>query len=415
MSVDGLGLGWVPCLCCPAPERFKKKIRFESFAKFCFRRSLQNGRLSGCRRFQKPHLLVEQMAMGISSGTALFPPWFIFGKAMIFCPGVGGLLECLVVLRLTGRQIEMVWPASDCMLDVPNVWPDGSCVIGDVSGIAFAGGGFSATSLAWPGMRGAGVIWMMFSSMMPWGRMGAGFSVAPTGPLQSVQKAKLWDVILNVVDNVGQILACCWKCTPFPMIQDLLKFIRQILRLRCFQLSKSVRSRVVPRKVWLLGGWSGRQTWKVKIGTMRFRILDDGGNWMVLLLPGGSSSRLVNPGILWLCTAIAASLRLSGLCLTVTLILVLLLIVLCCLWVLQPRKPGLRRQLVNMLASPGPASVGYWGWYCIPASPPSCADFDADVGLNSSSSATGGTSRAFASRPEECCETSKNLLCTVRI
>ena len=103
------------------------------------------------------------------------------------------------------------------MLDVPNVWTDGSLVLDEVTGVSSSGSGFFAQQ---PGVLvGGGHV----DYARPDGGEGLscrGFCSVP-GPLQTVQRAQLWEVILalqaseavhfgvdnlNVVRLVGRLL-----------------------------------------------------------------------------------------------------------------------------------------------------------------------------------------------------------------
>ena len=102
--------------------------------------------------------------------------------------------------------------AASLMPDHPNVWTDGSLVLDQVTGVSSSGAGFFA--------RQAGDCW----GHRRWGHVdglrsvGAaqccrGFCSVP-GPLQSVQRAEMWSVILALqssgavhlgVDNLGVV------------------------------------------------------------------------------------------------------------------------------------------------------------------------------------------------------------------
>ena len=127
--------------------------------------------------------------------------------------------------------------------DHPNVWTDGSLVLDQVTGISSSGAGFLAhySEECWNGSR--------------WGhdQRGSnaflqGFCSVP-GPLQSVQRAEMWGVILalqsscavhlgddnlGVVRHVGRLLDGCPGSTPFELVNDgdLLLLIDRMLHLR---------------------------------------------------------------------------------------------------------------------------------------------------------------------------------------
>ena len=129
----------------------------------------------------------------------------------------------------------------------PDVWTDGSMVEDKVSGTSFAGAGFSS-----------GRLWAERS----WGHIDDGLDengivsscrgyCSVLGPLQSVQRAELWGVILalqasggvhlgvdnlNVVRHVGHLLDGGSGARPFEVLKDgdLLFLIHRLLCLRGF-------------------------------------------------------------------------------------------------------------------------------------------------------------------------------------
>ena len=119
------------------------------------------------------------------------------------------------------------------LLDHPNVWTDGSLVLDRVTGISASGAGFFSYS---PGDCWRGSQWEHIDDICLDGvrRSCRGFCCVP-GPLQSVQRAEMWGVILalqsssavhlgvdnlGVVRHVGRLLAGCPGTTPFELVND---------------------------------------------------------------------------------------------------------------------------------------------------------------------------------------------------
>ena len=138
---------------------------------------------------------------------------------------------------------------ADCMPDNPNMWSDGSCVTDDLAGISIAGSGFFSTE--------SGMAW----NVRTWGHSddislggevggeGCRLLCSVPGPLQSVQRAENWGVILalqactpvfvgvdnkNGVNHVGNLISGQWRGRPFPLVKDgdLLQLVEDIVRLR---------------------------------------------------------------------------------------------------------------------------------------------------------------------------------------
>ena len=135
------------------------------------------------------------------------------------------------------------------LADAPDVWSDGSLVLGGFSGVGFAGCGVYAhgSGAAWFGRQwehldllpplpdGSGEACRLYCSVL--------------GPLQTVQRAEIWGVLvalqgctrmhvgvdnLNVVRHVSRIIddGCTGK--PFPLVNDgdLLLKVQQFVRWR---------------------------------------------------------------------------------------------------------------------------------------------------------------------------------------
>ena len=129
------------------------------------------------------------------------------------------------------------------MPDTPEVWSDGSLVLDSVTGVSAAGAGIFAhqSELCWSDRR-----WGHFDRVQSdnVAHSFVGFVSVP-GPLQTVQRAELWGVILALqssdavhvrVDNrhVGRLLNDCSFDTPLELVTDgdLLVLIRRMLDLR---------------------------------------------------------------------------------------------------------------------------------------------------------------------------------------
>ena len=123
--------------------------------------------------------------------------------------------------------------AASSLPDHPDVWTDGSLVLHHLTGVSSSGAGFFAHQAErfWRGCR--------------WGHVDdirtdrdhvccRGFCSVP-GPLQSVQRAELWCIILalqtsravhlgvdnlGVVRHVGRLLDGCRSSKPFELVDD---------------------------------------------------------------------------------------------------------------------------------------------------------------------------------------------------
>ena len=118
--------------------------------------------------------------------------------------------------------------------DHRNVWTDGSLHLDQVTGVSSSGAGFFAhqSDSCWRGRRWGHVDGIRADHDASFCR---GFFSIP-GPLQSVQRAEMWEVILALqsssathlgVDNLG-------GPTPFKLVNDgdLLLMIERMLHLR---------------------------------------------------------------------------------------------------------------------------------------------------------------------------------------
>ena len=131
--------------------------------------------------------------------------------------------------------------------DQPNVWSDGSLVLDQVTGVSSSGAGFFAHQAddCWGSRR-----WGHVDRVRPEGAVSScrGFCSVP-GPLQSVQRAELWGVILalqsfcvvhmgvdnlGVVRHVGRLLDGSHGSPPLELVHDgdLFSLLQRMLHLR---------------------------------------------------------------------------------------------------------------------------------------------------------------------------------------
>ena len=137
--------------------------------------------------------------------------------------------------------------AAASLTEHPDVWTDGSLVLDQVAGISSSGAGFFAhqDERFWRGCRWGHVDVVCSDSAHVHCR---GVSSVP-GPLQTVQRAEMWGVVLALktspavhlgVDNLGvvrhvdRLLDGCRGPVPFELVNDgdLLLLIERILHLR---------------------------------------------------------------------------------------------------------------------------------------------------------------------------------------
>ena len=137
--------------------------------------------------------------------------------------------------------------ASVSVPESPNVWSDGSMVMDSVTGISSAGAGMFAhlSELCWSDRR-----WGHVDRVQTLGvHHSCRAFVSVPGPLQTVQRAELWGVILalpsdqavrvgvdnlGVVRHIGRLLDGLPPSVPFELMTDgdLLVLIRRMLDLR---------------------------------------------------------------------------------------------------------------------------------------------------------------------------------------
>ena len=115
----------------------------------------------------------------------------------------------------------------------PDIWTDGSLVLDHLTGVSSSGSGFFAHQAErfWRGCRWGHVDGVHVDLGLACCR---GFCSVP-GPLQSVQRAEMWGVILalqtsravhlgvdnlGVVRHVGRLLGGCRRSKPFELVDD---------------------------------------------------------------------------------------------------------------------------------------------------------------------------------------------------
>ena len=137
--------------------------------------------------------------------------------------------------------------AASSLPDHPDVWTDGSLVLDHLTGVSSSGSGFFAHQAEhfWRDRRWGHVDGIRIDLDLA---CCGGFCLVP-GPLQSVQRAEMWGVILalqtsravhlgvdnlGVVRHVGRILSCCCGPKPFELVNDgdLLLLIDRMIQQR---------------------------------------------------------------------------------------------------------------------------------------------------------------------------------------
>ena len=185
------------------------------------------------------------------SGANLGSPW-----ARDLSQGAGNLLESALgsysSSPLLDWQLPVDFDAESAALQVavePDVWTDGGRIEDRLSTVSSSGAGFSSghSDRFW-----AGCTWWHVDSDDQGDRAVAscrGYCSVP-GPLQTVQRAEFWGVILacvhlgvdnlNVVRHVGRLLDNSLGARPFELLKDgdLLCLIHRMLFLRGFDTVK---------------------------------------------------------------------------------------------------------------------------------------------------------------------------------
>ena len=136
--------------------------------------------------------------------------------------------------------------AAASLTDHPDVWIDGSLVLDRVTGVSSSGSGFLAHQAErfWRGCR-----WGHVDGVYPDLDRAYCRGFSSVGPLQSVQRAEMWGVVLalqtsravhlgvdnlGVVRHVGRLLSGCRDSKPFELVNDgdLLLLIDRMLQQR---------------------------------------------------------------------------------------------------------------------------------------------------------------------------------------
>ena len=193
-----------------------------------------------------PRLLLWHGWLPVLSGVNGASPW-----AASASESASYLVEAALGSYSSGMITEWGLPdgydrvgAASSVPDHPNVWSDGSLVLDQVTGVSFSGAGFFAHQSVnlWDDRR-----WGHVDHVRPEGDVQScrGFCSVP-GPLQSVQRAEMWSVILALqssgaahlgVDNlgvvryVGRLLDGRHGSVPFELVKDgdLLLLVQRML------------------------------------------------------------------------------------------------------------------------------------------------------------------------------------------
>ena len=131
----------------------------------------------------------------------------------------------------------------------PFVWSDGSLVVDKVSGVGVAGAGVYAhiSGASWFNRRWAHLD--LLPPLLDGGDERCRMYCSVPGPLQSVQRAEIWEVLialqgqtalhvgvdnLNVVSHLSSLIASRWSGRPFPLVNDgdLLGLAQEIVHSR---------------------------------------------------------------------------------------------------------------------------------------------------------------------------------------
>ena len=228
-----------------------------------------------------PRCLLWHGWLPLLSGVNRCSPW-----ALSLAEGAGNLLEVAMGSYSSAFLLRCRLPdgfdavsAAHGVAREPDVWTDGSRVQDKVSGSSSAGAGFSTGR--------SGRLWAGIVSSC------RGYCSVP-GPLQSVQRAELWGVILalqasggvhlgvdnlNVVRHVGRLLDGGFGTRPFEVLEDgdLLYLIHRLLCLRVLIRFGFPRLKVMRVRTWLLMVVFGIWTfWEIGL-LMRLLILGGGG------------------------------------------------------------------------------------------------------------------------------------------
>ena len=189
--------------------------------------------------------------------------------------------------------------AASSLPDHPDDWTDGSLVLDHLTGVSASGSGFLAHQADhfWRGCR-----WCQVDDVRSDLDHGCcrGFCSVP-GPLQSVQRAELWSVILALqtfravhlgVDNLGvvrhvdRLLSGCRGPKPFGLVNDgdLLLLIERMLHLRGLDTVRISKVKGHLMMAWFfVVRFVGRIGWVMTL-LMRLLILDVEGSVLLSLM-----------------------------------------------------------------------------------------------------------------------------------
>ena len=183
--------------------------------------------------------------------------------------------------------------AASSLPDHPDVWTDGSLVLDHLTGVSSSGSGFFAQQAEhfWNGRRWGHVDGVRVDPDFASCR---GFCSVP-GPLQSVQRAEMWGVILalqtsravhlhvdnlGVVRHVGRLLGGCRGTKPSELVNDgdLLLLIDRMLQRRGLDTVCISKVKGHADDGMVLHGQVRREDKLGKTLLMRLLILDVGGS-----------------------------------------------------------------------------------------------------------------------------------------
>ena len=285
-------------------------------------------------------------------------PWCLLWHGLLpmlsGCNGVSPSAGCafesaayLVEVALGRNSSGLIaeWGLSDAssLPDHPDVWTDGSLVLDHLTGVSSSGSGFFAhhSEHSWSGRRWGHVDGIYIDPGLACCR---GFSSVP-GPLQSVQRAEMWGVILalqtsravhlgvdnlGVVRHVGRPLGGCRGSKPFELVNDgdLLLLIDRMLRRGVWTLFVFLKLKVMLMMVWFfIDKFGVRISWVMTL-LMRLLILDGGGLVQPSLMLDETCLGFVVAGTLLFLIFIDSSL----LFLVLWLIMMILVVLLLTLW-----------------------------------------------------------------------------------
>ena len=225
--------------------------------------------------------------------------------------------------------------------DAPEVWTNGSLVLDQVTGVSSSGAGFFAHQSEdfWGGRR-----WGQVDRVRPEGEVQScrGFCSVP-GPLQSVQRAEMWGIILALQSADALHLGVDVVVPLLSSLPLMVIFFCSLTGCFVFEVLTRFglpRSRVMLRRLWFLTVRFVRLTGLVITLLMRLLTLVVEGLVLLSLMRVVTCLGYVFGGILSFLIFIVSSLPPLGLLSTMTRVMVLLLIPRYCLLVLSLRGFG---------------------------------------------------------------------------